>query len=74
MTDGKGFEDGLAELEQVVRTLEEGDLPLEQALERYERGVALVRTLRLQLDQARLRVQLLQEDGSLQDAPELVPG
>ncbi|MCA1814128.1 MAG: exodeoxyribonuclease VII small subunit [Halobacteriales archaeon] len=74
MTGTGAFEAKLGELEQVVRALEEGDLPLEQALERFEQGVALVRDLRQRLDQARLRVQLLQEDGSLREAPELVPG
>jgi len=74
MTGTGDFEGRLAELEQVVRLLEEGDLPLEQALQRFEHGVGLVRSLRTQLDQARLKVQLLQEDGSLRDAPEFVPG
>jgi exodeoxyribonuclease VII small subunit len=73
MTGTDDFEHRLAELEDVVRALEEGDLPLEAALQRFEQGVGLVRDLRTRLDQARLRVQLLQEDGSLREAPDLAP-
>ena len=67
------FEAALARLEGLVRELEDNDLPLEASLGRFEQGVALVRALRSQLDAARLRVQVLQDDGNLRDAPELVP-
>ncbi|HEV8359234.1 MAG TPA: exodeoxyribonuclease VII small subunit [Candidatus Thermoplasmatota archaeon] len=69
----EGFEAGLERLEGLVRDLEDGELPLEQALAKYEEGVGLVRGLRTRLDQARLRVQVLQDDGTLRDAPELAP-
>ena len=36
------FEDALAELEQVVRDLEDGQIGLEESLSRYERGVGLI--------------------------------
>jgi exodeoxyribonuclease VII small subunit len=39
----KDFEGAIAELETIVRKLEEGDLALEQSLELYERGVRLSR-------------------------------
>ena len=43
MTDTsiKDFEGAIAELESIVKKLEEGDLPLEQSLALYERGVQL---------------------------------
>ena len=37
------FEDALAELEQVVRDLEDGEIGLEDSLSRYERGVGLLK-------------------------------
>jgi exodeoxyribonuclease VII small subunit len=50
------FELALAELEQVVRELEEGQLGLDEALARYERGVALVRQCQGRLREAELRI------------------
>ena len=37
----KDFEAAIAELETIVKKLEEGDLPLEVSLQLYERGVRL---------------------------------
>lgn len=51
-----GYEDLVAVLNEVVERLEQGDLSLDQALQEYERGVALVRRCNDLLDQAELRV------------------
>jgi exodeoxyribonuclease VII small subunit len=67
------FEVALNRLEGLVRELEDGELPLEASLGRFEEGIALVRSLRGRLDAARLRVEVLQDDGSLREAPDLVP-
>ena len=53
------FESAFAELEKVVRQLEEGELSLEEAISLYERGQALARQCQAQLDQAELRVSQL---------------
>jgi exodeoxyribonuclease VII small subunit len=53
------FEDALAELERVVRDLEEGQLGLDDALSRYERGVALVKHCRTRLQNAEQRILML---------------
>lgn len=53
------FEDALAELEDVVRRLEEGDIPLEESLSAFERGVGLVRQLHKRLDAVQTRVEEL---------------
>jgi exodeoxyribonuclease VII small subunit len=50
------FGEALAELEQIVRALESGQLELEEGLARYERGVALLRSCQDKLAQARQRV------------------
>ena len=42
-TSIKDFEAAIAELESIVKKLEEGELPLEQSLELYERGMKLSR-------------------------------
>lgn len=58
MSDGASdrFENSLSELEQVVRDLEDGQLGLDDALARYERGVALVRQCQARLHAAELRI------------------
>lgn len=53
------FGEALAELEQIVRALESGQLELEDGLALYERGVALLRSCQEKLTQARQRVTML---------------
>ncbi|WP_075645502.1 exodeoxyribonuclease VII small subunit [Caballeronia mineralivorans] len=58
----------MSELEQIVTRLESGDLPLEEALNEFERGVQLARQGQAKLQQAEQRVQILlsdNEDASL---------
>jgi exodeoxyribonuclease VII small subunit len=48
----KDFESASAELEAIVKKMEEGDLTLEKALELYERGVQLSRFCHSKLEEA----------------------
>ncbi len=57
------FERELEELETVVKRLESGDLPLEESLQLFERGVGLSDSCRRQLDAAETRVELLVKRG-----------
>ncbi|MBM3996996.1 MAG: exodeoxyribonuclease VII small subunit [Planctomycetes bacterium] len=43
MSEPKTFEDAIAELEKIVHDLEDGNIGLEEALQRYEAGVALLK-------------------------------
>lgn len=65
----KDFEAAIAELEIIVKKLEDGDLTLEQSLELYERGVKLARYCHGRLEEAERRVEVLGEGGDLQPAP-----
>jgi exodeoxyribonuclease VII small subunit len=65
----KDFEAAIAELESVVKKLEEGDLPLEQSLALYERGVQLSRFCHARLEAAEHRIEVLTERGELKPAP-----
>ncbi|WP_158783323.1 exodeoxyribonuclease VII small subunit [Pantoea sp. BAV 3049] len=56
------FETSLEQLEQIVSRLESGDLPLEEALNEFERGVQLARVGQQKLQQAEQRVQILLSD------------
>lgn len=58
------FEGSLKELEDIVARMERGDLPLEESLALFERGMALTRECRSQLDAAELRVRNLLETAS----------
>lgn len=55
------FEKALAELEEIVSTLEKGDLSLEAALKHFERGISLTRQCQAALKQAELKVEKLSE-------------
>lgn len=57
------FEEGLRELEAIVKEMEEGDLPLERALNLFERGNKLSETCRKQLEEAETRVEILMKRG-----------
>jgi exodeoxyribonuclease VII small subunit len=59
----EGFEAGLKELEAVVKEMESGELPLERAIELFEKGMALSQQCRKQLDQAETRVEILIKKG-----------
>ena len=64
------FEQALAELDQLVETLEHGDLPLDEALRRFERGVELTRHCQGALKAAQQRVEiLLRRNGETESAP-----
>ena len=58
------FEKEIEELESVVKQLEGGELPLEQSLSLFERGVALSNSCRQQLEAAETRVEILVRKGS----------
>lgn len=57
------FEDAVTELEGLVEALESGDVSLEQALTRFERGVTLARECQQTLKHAELRVDQLLGEG-----------
>ena len=50
------FEDNMTKLEQIVRTLERGDAPLEESLKLFQEGTALVANCGKLLDEAELTV------------------
>lgn len=64
------FEKSLTELESLVEKLESGELPLEEALQLFERGVTLTRECQSALAAAQARVEvLLKRDGESQLVP-----
>jgi exodeoxyribonuclease VII small subunit len=61
------FEAALAELEEIVQKLEQGDLSLEESLRQFERGVALTRSCQKSLRQAEQKIRILarRDDGEV---------
>jgi exodeoxyribonuclease VII small subunit len=64
----KDFEAAIAELEAIVKKLEDGDLALEVSLQLYERGVQLSRFCHARLEEAEHRIEILNERGELKPA------
>lgn len=63
----KSFEASLSELEAIVGQLEDGDLPLEDSLDLFEKGIKLSRECREKLTKAERRIEILikDDDGNL---------
>ena len=64
--ENKTFEENLQRLEQIVRTMERGEVPLEESLKLFQEGTQLVRSCGKLLDEAQLQVKkvMTAADGS----------
>ena len=60
------FEDSMTRLEQIVRAMERGDVPLEESLKLFQEGTELVQRCQKLLDDANLQVKkiMVAQDGS----------
>ena len=67
------FENSLDELEKLVERMEDGELSLDDSLRTYERGIALYRNCQAALEQAELRVKLLYDPESPDEAEDFRP-
>ena len=65
----KDYEAAIAELETIVKKMEDGDLALESSLQLFERGVHLSRFCHARLEEAERRIEILNERGELRPAP-----
>lgn len=69
MNDIKDFESAIAELDGIVKKMEEGALTLEQSMLLYERGLTLSRFCHARLEEAERRIEVLNDRGDLKPAP-----
>lgn len=68
MSKDKKFEENLADLEAIVRKLENGDVALEEAIAEFQKGMQLSKDLQKTLDQAeKTLVKVMQADGKETD-------
>ena len=65
MNNDMKFEEAIAELEKTVKALEDGNTPLDKALELYERGIALIRFCNEKLEGAEQKINMLLNEGGL---------
>lgn len=72
------FEENMQRLEQIVRAMEKGDVPLEKSLELFREGTDLVNKCGMLLDEAELQVKMITADAEgrpveedFADVPEL---
>jgi exodeoxyribonuclease VII small subunit len=65
------FEDGLKRLEEIVSTLDEGQVSLDGALDLFKEGLLLTKDLSKRLDEIEKKVEILikKEDGSVEKKP-----
>lgn len=70
----RDFESALAELEQLVKQLENGDQTLEKSLDLFERGIELSRYCHTQLEAAERRIEVLDDRGEPQEPPASLTG
>ena len=65
----KSFESNMQRLEQIVRAMERGDVPLEESLKLFQEGTELVRSCTELLENAQLQVKMIMTgpDGSPQE-------
>ena len=57
------FEEGMHELEEIVRALELGQMPLEESFKAFERANALQKSLQEMLDEGDRRIRVLTQNG-----------
>ncbi len=60
------FEEALARLEEIVRSLEQGDPALDEALVLFEEGVKVARFCNEKLDQAEAKIEIMVKEGQVQ--------
>ena len=67
----KTFEQSMKQLEQIVQELEDGDLPLEKALKKFEEGMKLTKLCSEKLDETEKKVSVLlkNSEGRLAEQP-----
>ncbi len=69
MSEKNTFESSIKRLEEVVRLLEKGDAPLDEALALFEEGTSLIKNCSKMLDDAEQKVTLLVKGAVPQEQP-----
>jgi len=67
----KTFEQSMKQLERIVQELEDGDMPLEQAIKKFEEGIKLTKFCSQKLDETEKKIAILLKDsrGQISEKP-----
>lgn len=67
----KTFEQSMKQLEEIVQELEDGDLPLDKAIKKFEEGIKLTKFCSAKLDETEKKVSILLKnaDGQMVEKP-----
>lgn len=72
---GLNFEEAMNQLEEIVGQLEQGDVPLEQAIDLFQRGMKLSQLCSQKLEQVERKIEMIvEDDGNLVKKPFTAPG
>ena len=66
--DKLGFEEAIKELTNIVGKIEQGQIPLQDSLEQYEKGMALIKQCRTILQQAEERIEKITKEEETEDS------
>jgi len=72
--DELSFEEALAQLEEIVSQLEDGEVELEEAIRLYERGAALRKRCSRKLEEAKMRIESVVADGAAVEPADSLAG
>ena len=61
------FEDAIKELTSIVGKIEQGEIPLQDSLEQYEKGMALIKHCRTILQKAEQRIEKISKEETSED-------
>ncbi len=67
----QSFESALKAVEEIVRELEDGDLPLDESMKKFEQGMKLIRFCSEKLDETEQKITVLMTDagGEVRETP-----
>ena len=64
------FEDDLARLESIIESMEDGEVPLDELIVKYEKGVQLLKACQTRLREAELKIaEVKQQGGDIETTP-----
>lgn len=66
MSTNNKFEQSIEELENIVKQLEKGELPLETSLQQFEKGIQLAQKCQKMLTEAEQKIEILTSNASIQ--------
>ena len=69
-SDDLSFEDAIETLTTIVESVEQGDVPLQDSLQQYEKGMGLIKHCRTLLQQAENRIQKISEQDDVPNEQE----